>query len=135
MSTSKDNNSPPPPATIAPTATGTSVSSITGSGTGRSGNYRRYNQGGRRQSSDQSYAKTKEDDLKFLGAKEEYGVVVGGPSENPHLKYGVNYPEFSDTMRDKMASEFPYGQYLLCLFNDLENPLELAEVTEEGQDN
>ena len=65
-----------------------------------------------------------------MGAKEEYGVVVGDPSENPHLKYGVNYPEFSDTMRDRMASEFPYGQYLLCLFNDLKSPLELSDVKE-----
>ena len=125
---STKNITPPPPSTIAPTATATSVSSMTGSGTGRSSNYRRHNQGGRKQVSDQSYVKTKEDDLNFLGVKEEYRVVVGGPSENLHLKYGVNYPEFSNTMRDRMASEFPYGQYLLCLFNDLKDPLELPDV-------
>ena len=29
-----------------------------------------------------------------------------------------------------MASEFPYGQYLLGLFNDLKDPLELPDVKE-----
>ena len=60
---------------------------------------------------------------------DDYGVVVGGPSENRHLKFGKPYEEFVETMRDKMASKFSYGHFLLPLFNNLEDPLKSPKLT------
>ena len=77
-------NSPPPPSTVAPSVTASLVSSMTGGSSGSS-KFCRYNQGGRRYGADQSFARSKQDDLNYLGSKEEYVVVIGGPSENAHL--------------------------------------------------
>ena len=74
---SSQGNTPPPPSTIAPSATASSELSMKSGSAGGSKLFRRYNQGGRKYGSDQSFVRTKEDDLNFFGSKEDYGVVVG----------------------------------------------------------
>ena len=95
MSSNQDTT-PPPASSVMPSATNTSVSSLTGNSANRGGNNRRYNQGGR---SAQCYV-TKQDDYLLFNVDKSYGAVVGGPSENRHLKYGKPYQEFVETMRE-----------------------------------
>ena len=123
--TSTQENTPPHPSSVTPTETETSVSSMTRASNPRGGNTSRYNRGDR---SSQSHVTRQDDDLLFQDDV-DYGVVVGGPSENRHLKFGKPYEEFVETMRDKMASKFSYGHFLLPLFNNLEDPLKSSKLT------
>ena len=122
----QDKNTPPPPSSILPSTTGTSMSSVTGNTTKARSSYKSYSGDGR---SRQSYVVRKSDDAEFKG-KEEYGVVVGGPAETKHLKHGVPYSEFVTKMRDVAAGKYDHGSYLIDLFNKLKDPMKHKDFTE-----
>eukprot|EP00957_Ditylum_brightwellii_P117432 8957049-Ditylum_brightwellii.AAC.1 len=63
-----EDQTPPPPSSIAPSITNTSVSSMT-----RNSNRSRY----RGNRSTPLYTQTLRDDTDFKGADEKYGVVIG----------------------------------------------------------
>ena len=105
-----EDQTPPPPSSIAPSIANTSVSSMT-----RNSNRSRY----RGNRSTPSYTQTSKDDMDFKGADEKYGVVIGVPSELPHLKYGATYDDFVVTMRDKLSADLKHGHQLLPVFNKL----------------
>ena len=116
------DTTPPPPSSITSSSTGTSVSSMTRNSKNRYGG-----NGGRRNNCgpriNNTIITTKTEDESFIVADDSYGVVMGVPSELPHLKHGASFNIFLHKIRDKITSKLDYGHQLLPVFNEMKNPV------------
>ena len=84
-------------------------------------NNRRSNYKGSRK--DQNLAILSIGDVNFKGADEDFGIVLGLPSEQPSLKHGKIYSEFASDLLTFVQSNYKRGNDLRPLIHDLSDPL------------